>query len=155
MPVAAGFWFYGVYHVAVNVLYGLGKTRMIAGYVLAGAVLNLLLNYYLIPVWGVVGAALATTLAFAFLAVLTLGTTERLVAVGFSYRLIVGVVLSASVLWLMSSQLSSLPGLVRLPLRLLVIALFAPVVMATRTFGLSDFARGLGFLRGGPSEDAR
>ncbi len=147
LPVAAGFWFYGVYHVAVNVLYGLERTRMIAGFVLAAAILNLALNYLLIPPLGVVGAAVATTVAFAALASGTMITTERLKSIGFDRSVLVAVAAAVLVLWVVSGQLATLPHVPRVLLRLLLIALFGPFILASRTFRVADFARGLRFLR--------
>ncbi|MDX1739881.1 MAG: polysaccharide biosynthesis C-terminal domain-containing protein, partial [Rhodothermales bacterium] len=147
LPVAAGFWFYGLYHVAANVLYGLERTRTIAGFVLAAAVLNLVLNFFLIPRLGVVGAAVATTVAFATLAIGTVLMTERLRPIGFDRRVLVAVVVVVVALWAVSSQLEAMPDLPRILLRLLLVALFGPLILASRTFGVADLTRGLGFLR--------
>jgi O-antigen/teichoic acid export membrane protein len=149
LPVAAGFWFYGVYHVAVNVLYGLERTRMIAGFVLAAAVVNLALNYMLIPWLGVLGAAVATTGAFAALAFGTVAATERVKSIGFDVKVLVAVALVVCVLWAVSGQLEAFPDVPRVLLRLLLVALFGPFILASRTFRLADFARGIRFLRPG------
>ena len=154
LPVAAGFWFYGVYHVAVNVLYGLGRTRTMAVYVLAAASLNLLLNYFLIPPLGVVGAAVATTLSFGALAILTVSTSQRLVPVRFDVKVLGVVALTVGLLWIASTALPDVSDALRLSLRLALIALYGPLILASRTFRLEDFRRGLRFLHPRARRDA-
>ncbi|NNE45482.1 MAG: oligosaccharide flippase family protein [Rhodothermales bacterium] len=153
LPVAAGFWFYGMYHVAVNVLYGLNRTRMIARYVLGAAIFNLVLNLILIPRFGALGAALATTISFAALAFWTLRVSERLSSIDFDIRIIAAVAISVIVLWAASAQLDSASVVIRLSVRLLLIGMYFPLILLTRAFRMEDFARGLRFLRPGGRMD--
>ncbi len=51
-------------------LYMLKKTKTIMNIVMAGAILNVLMNYYLIPVYGIVGGALATLMSTGIMIVL-------------------------------------------------------------------------------------
>jgi len=62
-------WF-GLYTVGQDYLWVAEKGKYTAASVLVGLLLNLLLNWLLIPVWGVSGAVLATTISNAFLMVL-------------------------------------------------------------------------------------
>jgi O-antigen/teichoic acid export membrane protein len=143
LPVAAGFW----------VLYGLNRTRMIGRYVLGAAIFNLVLNLILIPRFGALGAALATTISFAALAFWTLRVSERLSSIDFDIRIIAAVAISVIMLWAASAQLDSASVAIRLCVRLLLIGLYFPLILLTRTFRMEDFARGLRFLRPGGRMD--
>ena len=69
--VAGGFGFNGLYAVTVSMLYAAERTRRVAVNVVASALLNLGLNLVLVPRLGIAGAALATLVAYAVLAVWT------------------------------------------------------------------------------------
>ncbi|KGK98092.1 hypothetical protein LI82_10155 [Methanococcoides methylutens] len=47
-----------------------GKSKFLMNCSLVGAVMNILLNIILIPIWGVAGAAIASTLSFVFIEIL-------------------------------------------------------------------------------------
>ena len=83
LPIALGFMAYGVYIIMMNVLYATAQTKRIAGNVLGSAVLNLALNAALIPLFGAMGAALATFAAYAGLAAITTWQARRAVAIAF------------------------------------------------------------------------
>lgn len=65
--VLLGYAFNGMYKMVVNYLFYLKQTRVIAVFTTIAATLNLVLNYFLIDLYGIVGAAQATTISFAFL----------------------------------------------------------------------------------------
>jgi hypothetical protein len=56
----------------------------------------------LIPPWGSMGAAVATLVGFAFLAVVTCGVTQRIFPVRYEWGRLVGLLGLAAVLWLCS-----------------------------------------------------
>ncbi len=64
--IALGFGFNGMYKMAVNYLFYLKQTVVIAQLTFATALLNLVLNYLLIRSNGAIGAAQATALSFLF-----------------------------------------------------------------------------------------
>lgn len=55
-----------------SVLTAFGKTKIIMGCYFVGAVANLVLNLYLIPIYGINGAAIATASSYVFMNILTL-----------------------------------------------------------------------------------
>ncbi len=71
----------------------------------AGAVVNVLLNWKLIPVWGVNGAALATFISYFFVFLLRVANTRRLMRMDFSpEKLCCNLGLVAVESWLMLRQ---------------------------------------------------
>jgi O-antigen/teichoic acid export membrane protein len=87
------------------VLITLGRTRNLAASAIAAAVVNIGLNVVLVPIWGLVGAAVATALAFAVQALghqLSLPAGVRIPRTPLRLALaVVGtVVVSGSTLWL-------------------------------------------------------
>lgn len=69
--VALGYTFNALRNVMTGYLYIAERTRLIAALTLSAAVLNALLNVAFIHVWGALGAAVATAVTFAFIAILT------------------------------------------------------------------------------------
>lgn len=64
--IAIGFAFDGMYKMVVNYIFYVKKTYIISLITLFTAVLNLLLNYFLIKSYGAIGAAKATALCLFF-----------------------------------------------------------------------------------------
>ncbi|MEX2482964.1 MAG: flippase [Brumimicrobium sp.] len=62
--IALGFAFNGMYKMVVNYFFYLKKTRFIASITIVTAIINVVLNYYLILEFGAMGCAIATALAF-------------------------------------------------------------------------------------------
>ena len=63
--IAIGYTFFGVYQIFFPYLVYLNKTYFLAISTTVAAILNLLLNYFLIDAYGTIGAAYATIIAFA------------------------------------------------------------------------------------------
>ena len=99
MLIAGGFAFYGLYVVAVNVLYAAGRTRMVAVTVGVAALVNLALNLVLIPWIGLEGAAMATLIAYFVLAYGTAVAAEQSLRIGYSWRAVRWIAISVSGLW--------------------------------------------------------
>lgn len=62
--VLLGFLFNGFYYMVVNYLFYLRKTKVIATTTIIVGIINLVLNYFLIPIYGIKGAAISTTISF-------------------------------------------------------------------------------------------
>ncbi|MEP2237550.1 MAG: oligosaccharide flippase family protein [Maribacter sp.] len=65
--ILLGYAFNGMYKMVANYLFYLKKTKLIAYMTLGSAILNLILNYFLIQKNGIIGAAQATTITFFIL----------------------------------------------------------------------------------------
>jgi len=84
--LALGFMNYGIYYVIINVVYASGRTGVISLNVLVAALLNAGLNIALIPVLGVMGAALATVVAYLVLALGAAYFTKQDLPIRFPWR---------------------------------------------------------------------
>ncbi|WP_417359528.1 lipopolysaccharide biosynthesis protein [Galbibacter sp.] len=75
--VLIGFLFNGIYKMLVNFLFYDKKTKLVAILSLSSAMLNIILNYFLIKFNGITGAAQATMLTFLFFMLVILIITLR------------------------------------------------------------------------------
>lgn len=62
--IAIGFLFNGFYKMVVNYLFFMEKTLLIGAITVIAAITNILLNFWLIPLYGLNGAAIATASTF-------------------------------------------------------------------------------------------
>jgi len=62
--VALGYCFYGMYYFDIMGILFAGKTKYITKIVTLGSIVNIVLNYILIRVFGILGAAMATSLSY-------------------------------------------------------------------------------------------
>lgn len=82
---------HGLANIIVLGLYILRKSKKISAGIIIGALINIGLNYILIPEHGMFGAGIASILAYLFIVIYDLFVTERIFAVGYNlfYLLIV------------------------------------------------------------------
>jgi len=69
--VALGVTFYGVYSILVYIIMLAKKTKIIGILVGISAIINMSLNIFFVPMIGIVGAAIATLIAFCALTIVT------------------------------------------------------------------------------------
>jgi O-antigen/teichoic acid export membrane protein len=67
--LAFGFFIGTVFGVSHNIITAFGRTKIFMGCYLTGSAVNFVLNIYLIPIFGVNGAAMATMTSFIFVQV--------------------------------------------------------------------------------------
>lgn len=94
--VAASTLPFAWYLANAHVLFGQEKTRRLAWASPASAALNIILNFALIPLYGLVGAAMATTFAYLTQALLVQSAAARLAAVPWPLR-------KLSMTWILST----------------------------------------------------
>lgn len=122
--VALGYLFYGLARYFETAIYIEKRSGYIGAIGAASAAANLLLNYLLIPGYGAMGAAWATSLSFLFMAVLTYGFAQRVHPVPYRFsRLLIAVGLSI-VIYLASTPVAGSILLVSAALKLLLLAAF-------------------------------
>ena len=136
--IGAGFAFYGLYVVTVNVLYAAGKTQLVAVGVACAAVGNAALNLLLIPRLGIAGAAVATLAAYAGLAVWTAGRAERIVRAGYPWHAVVAVCVLVAGLWALAGPSADWALVPRLAARIGLLGLYLPLLVATGVYGRPD-----------------
>ena len=143
LPVAIGFWAYGLYVVPLNALFAAERTRATAGAVGGAALLNVLLNLAMIPAFGAAGAAWATFLAYAALAVGTAYTASAQVELRLPWKT-AGATLALVVgLWAVGLQTADWALGPRLGARAALVLAYVPAVFALGLYGRADLARGL------------
>ncbi|WP_027065468.1 lipopolysaccharide biosynthesis protein [Maribacter sp. Hel_I_7] len=67
LALLSGYFFQGLYRFKVNQLFFEEKTGWIASLSFISALINIILNFYLIPKWGLFGAAFATLVSYIVL----------------------------------------------------------------------------------------
>jgi len=87
-----------VHNLAYYLLLSMGRQRLLAAYFLAGLALNAGLCAWAIPRWGLDGAVWSIVLTKGFMALLTLGSCQRLIGL-FSLGAALRLVLAAAVAW--------------------------------------------------------
>jgi O-antigen/teichoic acid export membrane protein len=100
-PLALGTALYGIATVLTTGLAIVRKTVHLAALGIAAAVLNIVLNFALIPPWGIVGAGIATAAGYGALAGSYYWVTQRLYPTPYEPRKVVTMLAAASVLGLL------------------------------------------------------
>lgn len=94
--VLAGYLFNGIY---VNLTAGIfikEKTKYIPYVTAAGALVNVVVNFSLIPVWGIMGAALATFASYVVMATGLYMVTRRIYKIEYEYSRLIKTFLSVA-----------------------------------------------------------
>ncbi|MEM1126185.1 MAG: oligosaccharide flippase family protein [Bacteroidota bacterium] len=147
LPIALGYFAYGLYFIALNRLLASNKTPAIAGLVMAAAGVNVALNLILIPTLGALGAALATTAAYGFLCALTMRSAQRLERVDYAWpqaALVLGLV---ALLWGASVPTADWPVGLRRLARSGLIVLYLPLLLLLRLYTPSEVRQAWAWLQ--------
>lgn len=146
LPIAAGYLAYGLYYIVVNVLYASGRTQAIAWTVGAAALANAALNVVLIPVFGALGAGLATAAAYALLLALTTRRAARLLPVAYSWSTLAVVAVLVGALYALGHTTADWAPVPRLAARIGVIGLYLPLLLVTRLYTPGELRHGWAWL---------
>ena len=98
-PLVMGTLIYGIFIVVNNVLYSVQKTNLISRNVIYSALINVGLNFMLIPEFGALGAAISTLLSYSVLLLLTWSVANREKRIKYSWTLLVKVLVLVSFLY--------------------------------------------------------
>ncbi len=132
--VAFGVVLYCFYQTCVNIILLAGKTHIAVWLLGASAALNIILNLILIPRMGIVGAAIATLVAYTVLGILTLAVTRRYLKFNLNLLFIAKSILASGVMalciWLISPE----------SILMVIVSILAGIVIY---FGVLLLARGL------------
>lgn len=106
--IATSALFYCLYQISVYIIHARNKTYISLVSILSAAVLNIILNIILIPYWGILGAALATLIAYITLGILSLLIAFRYLKFDLSFHFLVKCILSSIVMgvcvWLINPK---------------------------------------------------
>ncbi len=82
----------GIFNIINLSFYIKKRAGNIAGTVFLGALINIGLNYFFIPRWGISGAAVASVIAYLFIVLFNFTIAEKMYPVGYSLRRILGAI---------------------------------------------------------------
>ncbi|MBL7056535.1 flippase [Candidatus Woesearchaeota archaeon] len=88
--------------ISTNFFSGIGKPQINSKIIYAAAIFNLIINLVLIPVWGIIGAAISTTISYIIMAVLGLTKIKKFIVLSLPIRywmktLVAGIILTLSI----------------------------------------------------------
>mgnify|MGYP003735858917 CR=1 FL=1 len=83
--VALGVFFYCLYTIPVYSLYFFKKTMLIPVVTGVAAAINIALNFFLIPAWGITGAAWATAISYAVMLLLVVAISQNLLRIPYEW----------------------------------------------------------------------
>ncbi len=109
--VMAAYILYGIYVNFVVGIYIKKKSKYLPFITGIAAITNIGLNYYMIPVYGIMGAAYATVISYGLMAVLLLLVTRRFYPVKYEYFRIVHAVIIIGVLFFIWTLLPENSGI--------------------------------------------
>ena len=112
--VTVGFFCLGVYQIMLFIIHLRGKTKILPLVFLIAAGLNLALNFLLIPRLGIMGAAVATLVAYLVQTAIVVTYVLRLFQISFDLAFLVKAVIAASLMLLLIKRVpvNSIPALV-------------------------------------------
>jgi len=144
---AIGVFFYGIYLLTSIGLNITARTGYYPVTTAIGAVLNIGLNFALIPGFGIIGAAWANGAAYAVQAGLAFVFSQRFYPVRYEYGRLSRVVASAVIAYVVAKQLPAMPPAAGLVARgAVVVAMMSALLWLTRFFN-ADEMRALNRLR--------
>ena len=137
-PIALGYMAYGLYYILINVLYSEMKTRTIAGIMMLACGINLILNYFLIPQYGALGAAYATTISYVSLVAMTYGKARKVIDIPYPWMVTAMVTGFIFTLFLLSHPSANWDVVSRLAYRAGLILAFPILILVFRIYTLSE-----------------
>ncbi|MGD8780745.1 MAG: oligosaccharide flippase family protein [Ignavibacteria bacterium] len=125
---------FGVSLVTMLALYLTGKTNTLAVIFAICSLLNIALNFVLIPHLGMIGAALNTLIAFVILLVLTTITSNKYYKINFEYVRLVKIVIVTFLLYFLAEFFSNYSLLVNIIIKSVIIMLYPTIILLTGFF---------------------
>lgn len=138
--IALGYTLQGVYFVVVTPIFYAQRTVLLPPLTVAAAALNILLNLLLIPTLGIAGAAWATLVAFAVLAIGAGVVSRRQFVVDYEVSKLAGLAVVLVLAALLAPTLAGFPAALEVGVKLLVIAAFVATAVLTGTASLRRLA---------------
>lgn len=140
LPLSLGFLAYGFYTISVNVIYARGRVYIVALSVTMAALVNIAINLFLIPRMGGMGAAIATLVAYAFLALVVSWAAQRHMRTTFPWRALATVLALVLLLWMAAMPALEWTTGVRLAWLALLIASYPVLVVLTGVYRRKEIA---------------
>jgi O-antigen/teichoic acid export membrane protein len=128
-----------------------GRTRLLTVTIWGAVAFNVILDILLIPVWGIFGAALATSIAEATMTLVIAAISQHLHPLPYDYPRLAGCVGLLVVFLALSYKLEPGWSLLATATKLSFIAAFVGLLFATSVVSLKQLARTVGLLSGASS----
>lgn len=103
--IALGYWFHGVYIVQIPGLYLQERSNILMLIRACGALVNVALNFALIPYYGAMGAAWATCISFAVMAVLIFFFNRKWFPMQYEWKRLLLIIISITLIYSASQYL--------------------------------------------------
>lgn len=130
--IALAYAMNGIQHCAAPAMHIHGKTRYLSYLTALAAALNLLLNTFWVPRWGIMGAAYATICSLSFIAIGVVICAEHLHRVGYQYFRILKAVVPALAIFLLANRIPPLePSVTNIALYGLLLLAYPATLLAT------------------------
>jgi len=139
--ISLSYVFYGIYYqmnVGINLK---KKTKYIPMIVGGAAIINLLLNYLLIPNCGMIGAAIATILSYAILVIFSFFISRRLYQINYQWKRIIKLSIIFTVLLSIGLLISFDSILISLAVKLIILLFFPILLILTHFFNKDEIQR--------------
>jgi O-antigen/teichoic acid export membrane protein len=125
---------YGVSMISSLGMYLTGKNHFVAIVTIVCAGINIGLNFWLIPLYGMMGAALNTVISFAILDILSIFASNRYYKIPYQHFKIAALFLFVILLFLITELFNHLELEYRVPIKLFFIILFPILVSRLKYF---------------------
>lgn len=136
-PLALGALTYGYYVIFVNFLFSSNRTPAVAGCTFFAAAVNIALNFLLIPLFGLIGAASATCLSYVVLTASIVAISKSNEAIAMPWKTVVKMLVLVVALYSVSAVLT-FPGLLGTAARVIIVGLYLPLLLVFRLTRISE-----------------
>lgn len=149
--ISLGYVFYGFYYFFQVGILLKKKTKFLGFTVLLSALSNIILNILLIPIFGAMGAAIATSLSFLFMSASTYIFSQRLYQINYEFKRILKILVVATFLFILLLFLDTGSLLANILLRILFVIGFYLILYIAKFFKheeikkIKDFSNSLIF----------
>lgn len=130
--IAYAFVFHAIYLTCCNSLF-IDKTKYIPFITVTSAVINVILNYLLIPKWGIIGAGVASMIAKMITSIITMVVALRLLPVKYKWIKMYGLTFICFSISVLDYYLVNMPWLTAMGIKLsCVVVVFLIILFAHR-----------------------
>lgn len=129
-----------IFYLSCSALNGIGQARLSMWLAVIGALANTAFNYILIPMYGLMGAAWATTISSIVVTLITLALSQQYIPLRFHWTGIFKVALASVLLWLGTLLLSASDWRF-IPYSILLSTLYIALLLGFRVLTKEDTQR--------------
>jgi O-antigen/teichoic acid export membrane protein len=138
---------YGISMISSLGMYLTGNNYYVAYITLFCAALNIGLNFWLIPLYGMIGAAINTVIAFAVLDILSNIASNRYYKIDYEHSKLLKLFLIGTLIFMISIYLNDISFLLRIFLKLVLIVVFPFIIILSGYFSRVELNSILGAIK--------